>query len=136
MATKEMLQDLLISFSTVFHRKTDDNMIKAYFMALRKYSDKEITDAAWRCLDDLTHWPKPADISQRIKREPQSKEDFFISTWAVECARCGEKGICIKEPADNFWECRQCYTGYTDQEIKKKFRALGESCDEIGNVPF
>ncbi len=45
----------------------------------------------------------------------------------MRCNRCGHIGMCIKEPADEngFWQCRECYTGLTNQEIAARFRKLG-----------
>ncbi len=45
----------------------------------------------------------------------------------MRCNRCGHIGMCIKEPADEngFWQCRECYTGLTNQEIAERFRKLG-----------
>ena len=59
---------------------------------------------------------------------PQIKQDLVKTERSpriepsIRCQNCGKIGLCIHE--DNQWQCRQCYTGFSDNEIKQRFRDL------------
>ena len=129
MATLELIQDVLTSFCQIWtkNRGQLNELVDIYYKVLKKYTDKEIQDAAWKCLDELgdkTRFPKPADISQRIKRIHVDSGLCAISKHPIRCSKCGEVGICIQEPVGSFWECRECYTGLKPHEIEAKYAEI------------
>ncbi len=131
-----MMQDVLTSFCQIYPRNRNrlDELVGVYMKVLGRYSDHEVQEAAWRCMDELTFFPKPADISQRIKRVEVEDGSCAISRHPVRCSRCIDVAICIQEPIGAAWECRECYTGLEPHEIKKRYSEIYNQIGKIGSV--
>jgi hypothetical protein len=105
-------------------------MIEAYYHALKGYHDEDIQEAGYKCLDNCEYFPKPVDISKQIREIQRNnplvnRDEDFIIRYDVRCRKCGHIGLGIKEPKETGeWQCRECYTGLTTEQIKEKFRAI------------
>ena len=126
MASLSMIQDVLTSFCQIYprNRRRLDEFVETYTKVLKRYSDNEVQEAAWKCLEELTYFPKPSDISQRIKRIHVDSGLCEISNQPIRCKKCDEVRICIQEPVGSYWECRECYSGLKPHEIKAKYSAI------------
>jgi ribosomal protein L37AE/L43A len=60
--------------------------------------------------------------------DPFEEKKNFTIQQNMMCNQCHKKNVmCIKEPADTgIWQCRECYTGLTADQIKGKFEGLAE----------
>lgn len=137
---------MLETFScTLTKKEITEGLLKAWNDALKPYTWNQIREAGYRCLGELKYFPKPAELIERIKRDPQDPfgdSDFIIIDHG-SCEECGASNVpCIKEPKDTgVWICRQCYTGLTGQEIAQRLRkfrkTIGEKDlnKEIGWIP-
>jgi hypothetical protein len=98
-------------------------------MALRKYDDESITKAGHKLMETWTNkrLPSPADLILEIPRGDESTAGMaFTIEPGRKCKTCGHFGLCIDEPAGmGHFECRRCYTGLSNDEIKIRFRELG-----------
>jgi len=59
--------------------------------------------------------PKIKPDLMEIERSPRIEPN-------IRCQRCGKVTLCIYE--DGQWQCRQCYTGLTDEQVAQRFRDL------------
>lgn len=108
----------------------DNELIEAYYLALKKYSEEDIQKAGYKCLDECDYFPKPVDISRRIAEinkttSYSSPDEDFIFSGQARCIECGKIGFSIKEPkATGQWKCRQCYSGLTVEQYKAKIQEI------------
>ena len=121
MSSKEMLATMLKLFSTVWTKTITPDLTEAYSYALKKYSDDEIREAGYKCLEQCDHFPKPTEIISRIPKK-ESPGSLLFDT--CRCSKCHEVKWCIKEDDMNGWECRECYSGLTAEEYKAKMRGI------------
>ena len=136
MASKAIIEGMITTFSDLYGKRISRETEDMYYQTLSKYTDKQVSEAAYTCLETCKWTPKPADIIANIHEDPVNRysstnQDFLINPHRT-CGTCGHVGLCIKEPIDADWECRQCYTGYTSEEISAKFRALGDLMRKMG----
>ena len=133
MASREIVSGMITSFSQLYGRKLGTETEDLYFETLKPFSDKQVTRAAFDCMETCKFVPKPADIISAIHSNPVTRplpkaKDFLID-FKKKCAECGHIGLAIQEPIGADWQCRQCYTGYTSAEIAAKFNALFKIMD-------
>lgn len=116
----------LRSFSKVIQdRLVDEDLIDSYHGAFKNVSDDKFTRASHRCFDDCKFFPKIAEIKERISHDDTSEMRNFYIAENIRCSDCNKVASCIKEPKESqFWQCRECYTGLTSAEIKKRFNDL------------
>lgn len=103
-------------------------MVNAYYFALKKYSDSQVVEAGYKCLDECEFMPKPVDISKRImdaeRNKPTQYTDGFQDIGRATCIECGKVEPCYQEKGDKGWLCRDCFRGYDEAEYLKRVKAL------------
>ena len=114
-------------FCKVWKRTPDEELIEAYRRALRNKTDDQVRIGGHKCMEELTYFPKPAEIIARMPMAASESNEDFIIRDNVRCGSCGSVKRGIKEPKDaKSWECRVCYTGLTDSQVAERFNRLGE----------
>jgi hypothetical protein len=99
-------------------------------MALQNKNENDVIRAGHILLEswDKSKPPQPAEIIKLLPRGAENTyddKDFIMGIGT--CQECGHYGKTIKEPKDTgIWQCRQCYTGLTDGQIRDRFRKLAE----------
>ena len=128
MASKNLIQDMLTHLCTVWtSREITDDLIQTYYLSLKRFSDDEVREAGFKYIDQAegkAPFPKPGDISLRISNTNLPTNEDFIIRSDVRCQTCGHIGEGIQEPKGTSFQCRECYTGLTPQEIKSRFTDL------------
>ena len=120
-------------FCEVWKRNWNDELLKAFEYAFRNKSDEQVKLGGYKCLEDLTYFPKPVEVIQRMPRETDNPNEDFIIWDDVKCVGCGHIGRGIKEPKeDGNWQCRVCYTGLSHAQVVEKFHQLYEIMDLEG----
>lgn len=124
-------------FCGMFGRKMNDGLVGGYLTALARYTDDEVRAGGQKAMEECATFPKPMDIIQRASLErKQTQKDYPLFGNEI-CHYCERLKYCIKDDETAVWECRQCYTGMTDAQIKAKFN---EIMAKLGNfekeVPF
>ena len=124
---------MLTTFSGVWERKITDEIISAYYYVLKKYQESDVQEAGYQAMEKYKYFPKPSELVSFIakKQEDTQYEANFapdnspVKIWPnVRCRMCGKIGMCIQE--DDTWQCRQCYTGLTNEEIADRWEQATE----------
>jgi len=98
-------------------------LLEGFYQALRIYSDQQVKDAGYKCLDSMDRVPTPFDIIQRMEKGEEETSRFRLEIH--KCTDCGVVKLCIEEPTGcQHWQCRTCYTGLTSQQIAERFAQL------------
>lgn len=68
---------------------------------------------------------------------PKYKQKFtdipgFDIGYGIKCEKCGQIGTCIHELPEDYWQCRECYSGLNNDEFKQKMHDIVESIDNKG----
>ena len=114
---------MLRLFSHLWTKSLTPELTEAYSHALKRYSDDEIREAGYKCLEECERFPKPSEIIGRIKGHVFKDQKPLFNT--CRCSVCGEsEKLCIKEHDMEGWECRECYSGLSVDEYKDKLRDL------------
>lgn len=129
MATREVVEGMLIHFSELCGKNLTEELIKAHCHAYRNKTDDQIKIAGYKMLEDLnarSPFPRPGDIIARIPMEATELNENFKWVLHGTCDKCGKRGIrCIREPKDNpEIECADCYSGMTHEQRQAKFREI------------
>ena len=93
-----------------------------------------------RFVEDFRSMPLPKDFKEAYSewrkknytKEPRTKsmEDFIIE-YERNCGSCEKRNVmCIQEPIGAGWECRQCYTGLTGEQIIERYGDLVKVMDQ------
>ena len=127
MASREAVTLALKSFSLgIKKREISDELIDTYHQSFKNTDEDKFIKACHRCLDDCDYFPQIHAIRARISYDTVTEDRDFYLAEKTRCSNCGKVTICIKEPKDSqFWECRECYSGLTNNEINKRFKGLG-----------
>ena len=132
MATRELVKDALTSFCQVWNKPLTDELVEAYFQSLKRYRDKDVMRAGWKCLEDMTFMPRPHDIISRIPPSVGGGIDGEgYRIHSIARCECGNLGSAIEEPIGSRPRCRECYTGLSGPEIHAKFKALTDKIKSI-----
>jgi len=76
------------------------------------------------CLECHSGAPLSAGRSPVVRKD-WSRDRNYIMQDQTRCQECGNVGMAIKEPADSGeWQCRECYTSLTKDEISQRFHDL------------
>ena len=113
---------MLNAFSVLGSKKIDDGVIGTWQQTLLKYSDEDLHLATKKCVEECGSYPKPKDVIDRITFQDRTEKPYKFE-WGM-CSKCGEFKQCIREPVNSPGECRECYTGLTDVEIRGRFNTL------------
>ena len=105
-------------------RPNDPDFIDIYYKALKTYTEDQVISACDECLVELKFFPKPMEIRKRLPA-PESQKPEKFHMYEGRCA-CGHVGMVIQEPTGTSPRCRECYTGLSSQQVKKRFRDLHE----------
>ena len=120
-----MIKGLLVIFCQIWGKTLTSEMEDGYYQPLKKYKDEDIKKAGYKCLDELTLFPKPADISKRIiVTQSNNGGSDFESKHGVKCSLCGHIGLGISEPRGDPWECRECYSGLSPEQHESKINEI------------
>lgn len=57
------------------------------------------------------------------KQKPDNTKGFDIG-YETRCEKCGKISTCIHELPEDYWQCRECYSGLTNDEYSKKMRDI------------
>ena len=131
---------MLKIFSGVWEKKITPEIIEAYSNTLKGYTDNEIRQAGYKCMELCTYFPKPAEIISHIsKRKEKEQYGAKFNMYSGHCQVCGKNGcITMKDEGDNYtgeqgdglWKCRECYTGLTNEQINAKYQELFKIFDK------
>lgn len=127
MATRQMVEDMIARFCELYGRRMSGNLVDAWVDALNRYRDGEVAKAGHKAMEECAKMPTPQDVIQRMMTQQDSGSDKFTMASA-RCFKCGRILLCISEPPGTPYECRECYTGMTNQEVSEKFKELGAIC--------
>lgn len=83
-------------------REITPELIDAYHETLKGYSDKEVKEAGFKCLDECLFFPKISEIKKFLKGVASGKGLHKRFT----CPRCNNYVTCIVEG-----ECWDCHNG-------------------------
>jgi ribosomal protein L37AE/L43A len=119
---------MLKAFSqTLTKREITESMVDTWDEVLKPYTWDQIKEAGYQALGELSYFPKPVEIVQRIKSKQNDDEtETFLMRNFGSCEECGKSNCTvIKEPPKTgVWQCRQCYTGLSTPEIQARFKAI------------
>ena len=138
MATKAIINEMLVTFSGVWDHKVTPDTIDAYYSVLRGCSDDKIRQAGYRCMEVCTYFPKPAEILGKIHlKETQEQYGAKFNQSSGYCQVCKKTGcMTMQDDEDNhLWKCRECYTGLTNEQIQQKFKDLYNILDDVKEMP-
>jgi len=132
---------MLKTFSGVWDKKLSTEIFAAYNTALDRYPDEEIQAAGYKCLENCKFFPKPSEILEYIGvNEADKRHENRFNRQSGKCQVCGKGGVMamkdewdydLQIPRDGLWKCRQCYTGMTDDEIRKRYKKLMDILKKI-----
>jgi len=112
----------------------------AYIKALKPYTDDEIRQAGYKCIDNCSYFPKPAQILGYIYTDQASKQyGAKFNMYSRYCQVC-KKTDCITmkddgddrtgEKGDDLWKCRECYSGISSDEYQQRMYNIIEMIEE------
>ena len=120
---------MMTHFCTLHKRGKDQSvLVEAFFHALADYTDEEVREAGYRCLEKSQYFPKPAELIKYIPaREKLRGRNDFVIKEGVRCEGkdCGRVTRCIQDP--DFGEgyaCRECYSGLTMAEYQARMAVI------------
>ena len=120
------MEEILVFFSTVWPKKVTNELIEAYCIPLQRFADEEVRRAGHKLLES-EYFPKPHNFVTEINRN-KPPDDGYISNFDIKsgrkCAICGRVRVCIDEPKGSEYQCRECYTGMTSEEIEAKIKGI------------
>ena len=125
MASTELIRDLMDHFQNSFGRRTNlEEMKETFLQVLGKYTDSQVSEAAWRYLDDETRWPSPGDLTKRIKALTPPPDLMESHEMMTRCTKCGKWRWCRKDGNHPNYECEDCYTGLSATQRRQRYRTL------------
>lgn len=128
MVTKDFVQKMLEWLSKSYDKRLDDTMVNAYYFRLKPYDEETIRKIVFKWVDNASTFPKISDILAQIpKSDALNEANYRIESHRM-CQKCHKRDVmCIKEPRDTgTWQCRECYTGLTAEQIRVRFDDLGK----------
>lgn len=70
----------------------------------------------------------------KYKTEKYKDDTAFDIGYGVRCDKCGKITTCIYEPPEIIWQCRECYSGISNDEYKRRMEKIIEIIDEKGTA--
>ena len=122
MASMEMIKAMLKYFSQIYEKQITEDIVKTYHHTLKKYLDEQVRLASYKCLDELSYFPKPADISKRVIAKTQ--ENNTEVRYGIVCSQCGTTGPAIKDPNTKQYLCRECFSGLSKEDFINKIENM------------
>ena len=119
MESKEKLKELMHELSCAYRYKIDKDLMRIYWEALRGYSDTRVAEAVRRALQTCKYFPRPAHIIEIVKESEPSTQTPDEWMGGDRCVTCGRV-----TPMLRHGECRNCYTGLSDEGIRKKLSKI------------
>lgn len=121
MQSKTKLKELMEELGQVYDRKIDKSLIRAYWQALRDYTDAQVEEGVKRTLTICKFFPRPAHLIEAIEQNKKPVEE--PKKWATtgHCIKCGKGNSMLWEG-----ECRRCYTGLSVRKIKERLATIAE----------
>ena len=127
---REIVIQMLKTFSGIWEKKITQELQKAFLQALKKYTDDEIRQAGYKCIDNCSFFPKPAQVISYIYKDKTEKQyNLKFNMYSGYCQVC-KKTNCITMKDNDLWKCRQCYTGFTEGQIEEKYNKLLKILDK------
>ena len=125
---------MITYFCRLWPNKTKSGeLVEAYYRSFRSYRDEQILTAGDQCMQEMEYFPKPVDVISRINQGYLVTTPYIIEEGQI-CCKCKVKSRCIREPADTGeWECRQCYSGLTLEQHRKKVQLIIEQMGRMEN---
>lgn len=112
MASKKLIEEILEHLGKVYLREpTSMRMIDSYWQVLKKYPDQDVTNAAWKCLEELDFFPKPSQIIKRISKKEKSHNEWLRKRFT--CMNCGNyvTASWILSASEKSCLCKECHDG-------------------------
>lgn len=123
MATRPVMESMITSFCELYGKRESKNLVDAWMEALSRYRDVEIIKAGHKAMEECQKMPTPLDLIQRMPVNIDlDNGNFHIAS--AKCSKCGRYGMAISEPIGSEYQCRECYTGLSNEEIGQRFKAL------------
>ncbi|KKN04542.1 hypothetical protein LCGC14_1096440 [marine sediment metagenome] len=85
-------------------KKLTETAVDAYIKTLGKYTEKDLKEAAHQCLDECEFFPRPSEVSKRIKAKKKNHAHDMELTTRFKCPKCKNPVSLIVEGV--CWECR------------------------------
>jgi len=90
---------MLTLFGKNYDRKLTEiefgELSNIYDKALSRYTDEQVKEAGYKCMEELHYYPKPSHIIERITKTQPSQGKLLFDT--CRCSKCHEVKWCIKE---------------------------------------
>jgi cytochrome c-type biogenesis protein CcmH/NrfF len=139
-ATKEMIDDMLRLFGASWNKEITDDLKQAFLEVLQKYSNDEVIEAGYKCLEEREFFPKPAHVVKFIKTTKRKHNEALKDRF--RCPVCKNQVSLIIE--GRCWECNtgaSLSMGRTPVKApvitqEKNFLLIEEGirCQKCGNV--
>jgi hypothetical protein len=133
MANREVVESMMTHLAEVCERNFTEKKVEAYLYAFRNYTDKQISEAGFKMLEDIkagSKFPGPKDIIERVPRHISDGNKDFIIYEEARCKGCGDLTRCIREPKNSEnMECADCYSGLTFEQRREKFNEIIQIMD-------
>lgn len=94
---------MMTHFSSMFGSEINQERTDLYYDVLKPYSDKQVTEAGYKCLEELEFFPKPAQVVKRIPKEDDHNKEL---RKRFTCPICKAGVSLIIEG-----KCRMCHSG-------------------------
>lgn len=72
--SQDTLKQALTLWAEYFQRPVSNPLAKMYFQKLKHLTDSEFNNAAERCVEELTFFPKIAEILARVPKRDQTPQ--------------------------------------------------------------
>lgn len=127
MASQKVISDMITFFYSLPLKnkpKEPGLTIESYHQSLQRYLDEHVITAARICVEEMSYFPAPHDIIERVRAiAPELREDG--AEMYAHCSKCGQWRWCRKEmPRHPKLECEDCYTGLNKEQRKQRVKDL------------
>ena len=138
MATKKIIREMITFFSSFPLKnkpRDEEATVLAYEKALYRYRDEQVIKAAPYCVEEMTYYPTPKDIIDRIHAiAPNESAAGFRFVEAGPCSKCGQyrpRAIDDRRPNPL---CEECFTGISKEEKQMRVKELNLMLERIGKT--
>lgn len=112
---------------SIFNRKLTEELVSSYCIALKTYTDEEISVGFEQAMTECEKFPTPKEIISRVSIQKKQTSLNYPLFGKKLCVVCEQVKYCMKETENSKWECRECYTGMNTKEIKEKLEKIRDS---------
>jgi len=85
-------------------KKLSETAVDAYIKTLGKYTEHDLKEAAYQCLDECEYFPRPSEVSKRVKAKRKNSAHNYDLNNRFKCQKCKQPTSIVIE--GTCWECR------------------------------